>query len=143
MFENLLEFLVAALMSLVWVAYYQYDYNIGFFNSAGINWLAFSLWTIGLLVTLRVYRWLKEKVANIGLRLGIFWLAYFSTLLGVEFTGYYILRIREITTEPALCFGLIHGTPVLKIYYLVAGLGAVFLYHIFKKGVRLFQDILF
>ncbi|MEW6184600.1 MAG: hypothetical protein AB1585_02535 [Thermodesulfobacteriota bacterium] len=68
--------------------------------------------------------------------MSLVWLAYFSTLLGIEYTGYHILRIREVTSEPALCLGLIHGTPILKAYYLVAGLGAVFFNHFFKKAAR-------
>jgi hypothetical protein len=134
--QYLIEFLVAALLSFVWVAYYHYNYNMAFLNSRFINWFAFSLWTAGLFVTLRFYQWLKIKIKNLGLRLVVFWVAYFTTLLVIEYSGYNIFKIRAMTSEPALCFGLIHGTPILKVYYLIAGLIAVFFYSLFQKRIE-------
>jgi hypothetical protein len=59
-------------------------------------------------------------------------MVYFSVLLVIEYFGYYIFGIREMTSEKPLCFGLIHGTLTLKIYYLLAGIAAIFLNHTVK-----------
>jgi hypothetical protein len=51
----------------------------------------------------------------------------------VEFMGYYILKIRAITSEGPLVLGLIHGTIVLKIYYVTVGPGIVLFIGILDK----------
>jgi hypothetical protein len=58
-------------------------------------------------------------------------------LLLIEYLGYYVLRIRQVTTEGPLLFGLIHGTVSLKIYYIFAGVCAVAVNGAFKKALQL------
>jgi len=130
------ELFVSCLMSFFWVGYYRYDYNNAFFNSPIINWWAFFLWSTGLLVTLRTYQWFKSIFRWLWVRIPVLWLSYFITLLAIEYLGYHIFKIREMTSEKPLCLGLIHGTPAMKVYYLTAGIIAVFLSNVFKKGAQ-------
>jgi hypothetical protein len=132
----LVEIIVACLISFFWVRFYHYRYNITFFNSSMINWWAFLLWSTGLSITMRTYRWLQSVVTPWGLRLLVFWIAYFSVLLFIEYLGYRVFGIHEMTSEKPLCFGLIHGTPLLKMYYLTAGIIAIFLGGIFKQALQ-------
>jgi hypothetical protein len=132
----LLELFVSCLISFVWVRFYRYRYNIAFFNSPMINWWAFLLWSTGLSITLRTYRWLQSVITAWGVRLLVLWIAYFSVLLFIEYLGYHIFGIREMTSGKPLCFGLIHGTPILKMYYLTAGMIAIFLSSIFKQTLQ-------
>jgi hypothetical protein len=132
----LVELFVACLISFFWVRFYRYQYNIAFFNSPMINWWAFLLWSTGLFITMRTYRWLQSVVTPWGVRLLVLWGAYFSVLLFIEYLGYHIFKIREMTSGKPLCFGLIHGTPILKMYYLTAGIIAIFLSNIFKQALQ-------
>ena len=129
--------LVSCLMSFCWVGYYRYSYNIPFFNSSIINWFAFLLWSTGLFITIRTYEWFKSLFRRFWVRIPVLWICYFMTLLAIEYLGYYVLKIREVTTENPLFLGLIHGTWTLKVYYLTAGIIAIFLRHVFKKGSQI------
>lgn len=126
-FDLMVEFFVSCAMSLLWVGFYGYTYNVPFLNSPMINWLAFFLWGSGLFFTLRVYRLFCRIVRPFWMRVVLVWLTYFSGLLVVEYLGYYVFRIRQVTSEGPLLFGLIHGTAALKIYYIFAGICAVML----------------
>ena len=59
----------------------------------------------------------------------------FSLLLVIEYTGYYILEIRQVTLEGPLIFGLIHGPPILKAYYIAAGVGTILLRRLLDRIV--------
>ncbi len=120
-----LDILVAFGMASLWVGYYGYTYNLHFFNSPFINWFACLLWTAWLFVTLRAYRVLERVIRNRILRWSITWLGYFACLLMYEYIGHYILNVQLVTVERPLVFGLIHGTWTLKLFYIVAGLGAI------------------
>ncbi|MGA3083991.1 MAG: hypothetical protein ABSE95_04290 [Thermodesulfobacteriota bacterium] len=135
--EIMVELFVSCLISFFWVGFYHYHYNISFFNSRVINWWAFLLWSSGLFITNRFYHLLKLIVRMVWVRIVLLWLAYFSILLLVEYLGYYVIGIREMTSEKPLLFGLIHGTIVLKIYYLIAGIVAIFLSGILKKATQI------
>lgn len=119
------EIFVACFMSLLWVGFYGYRYNVPYFNSPGVNWLTFILWSGGLLITLRLYGFYSSTLKKPWLRLPVLWITYFAGLLAVEYFGYRIAGVRLITDEKPLVFGLIHGTLLLKLYYLFAGLAAV------------------
>jgi hypothetical protein len=123
---------VSCLISFCWVGYYRYNYNISFFNSPIINWFAFLLWSTGLFITIRTYEWFKSVFRPFWVRIPVLWISYFMTLLFIEYLGYHIFKIREMTTEKPLCFGLIHGTPILKLYYLSAGIIAISLARVFR-----------
>jgi hypothetical protein len=129
------EFFVSILMAFCWVSSYRYKYNIPFFNSPLLNWWAFLLWSIGLFITLRTYQWFKLTIKLFWVRILVLWISYFITLLVIEYLGYHVFIIRETTSEKPLCFGLIHGTPIMKIYYLTAGIIAIILSSVFKKSL--------
>lgn len=113
---------VAVTVSAVWVAFYGYRYNAALLNSRGINWWAFLWWSGGLFVMLRFFERLRGEVSPRWLAIPVTWAAYLATLLTVEYVGYALLGIHELHGERPLIFGVIHGTPTLKLYYAVAGL---------------------
>jgi hypothetical protein len=113
---------VAVTVSAVWVASYGYRYNVVFFNSRGINWWAFLCWSGELFAMLRFFDWLRGAVSPRWLAIPATWAAYVATLLSAECVGYALLGIRELHGGRPLIFGVIHGTPALKLYYPVAGL---------------------
>lgn len=113
---------VAVTVSAAWVSFYGYRYNVEILNSRGINWWAFFWWSSGLFVMLRVFDRLRASLSPWWLAIPAIWAAYAATLLAGEYVGYALLGIREMHGERALIFGVIHGTPMLKLYYVVAGL---------------------
>lgn len=132
--DLLIDFFISFGMSFLWVGSYGYEYNIAFYNSPGINWLAFLLWGVWLMLTIRMYRFFSRIVGTFPFALGLTWLTYFALLLFYEYIGYYVLQIRLVTNEGPLVLGVIHGPPVLKAFYLVAGVCAVFLSLLVRKG---------
>ncbi|MBA4417860.1 MAG: hypothetical protein C0392_08120 [Syntrophus sp. (in: bacteria)] len=129
-FTLLMELILSAVISFIWVGSYGYTYNIDYFNSSPVNWLAFLLWAWGLFFTIQIYRFFGRYLKSLWLSLTLTWLVYFTGLLVIEYIGYYVLTIRQITPEGPLLFGLIHGPMVLKVYYIIAGISAVFLCNI-------------
>jgi hypothetical protein len=134
-----MELGTACTMSCLWVGFYGYRYNIDIFNSPVINWLAFTLWSIGLIMTIRVYKLLENILTLPWQRLIATWTLYFAGLLVVEYCGYYVFEIRQVTNERPLMFGLIHGTATLKFYYLVAGICAIGLNGFLENILRPFR----
>jgi hypothetical protein len=116
---------VSWVLSFSWVGWYGYSYNYPLFNSPGVNWLACLLWGVWLFSTIRAHHVLKRWIKRRLLTLMILWIGYFSFLLFFEYMGHYVLGIRLVTSEGPLVFGLIHGTPVLKWFYVTAGLFAI------------------
>lgn len=111
---------VAVTVSAVWVAFYGYRYNVALLNSRGINWWAFLWWAVGLFAILRFFGLLQNASSPWWLAIAATWAAYAATLVAVEYVGYSLLGIRELHGESPLAFGVIHGTPALKLYYAVA-----------------------
>lgn len=136
--SNKLSFIdisIACIVSFYWVGYYGYKYNIPYLNSQVINWLALILWSAGLICNMMIYKYIRQAIGSKWLSLGLTWLTYLALLLLVEFIGYDVLGIRQITEEKPLIFGLIHGTKTLKIYYLLAGMGTLALSKLVKKAL--------
>ncbi len=133
-----MEIGIACTMSCLWVGFYGYRYNVPFFNSPLINWLAFILWSIGLVTTIRVYKLLGNILMPPWQRILATWFIYFTGLLVLEYCGYYVFEIQQVTNERPLMFGLIHGTATLKFYYVVAGVCAVGLNGFLEKILRPF-----
>ncbi len=109
----------------LWVGSYQYHYNAGFdiseINTSGLNLWAFLLWLVGGFIFLEVYKFIKKHVRHPLFKLILSYVFYFSSLLVVEFIGYYLLGIRESNpkSKDPLLFGLIHGNLVLHVYYTI------------------------
>ena len=72
----LLDASLALSVSLIWVASYGYTYNVSYYNSPPVNWLALVLWTEGLLVTLRLNRSLEALLRNPPVALLLTWVIY-------------------------------------------------------------------
>lgn len=118
---------VATAMALIWVGYHGYKYNISFLNSSSINWFALLLWSAWLFITISMYNFIYFLVKNNILSLVLTWIIYLPLLLLVEYLGYYVLKIRLVTNDGPLIFGLIHGSKALKTFYLTAGIVAILL----------------
>lgn len=111
----------SVLLATAWVTHYGYQYNIDLFNTRGINIWAFTLWIAGGYGTLRLYHILKSKLGNAWMLLSAYWLIYIAGMLAVEYTGYQVLHIRECSSRSgdALMLGLVHGSYLLHIYYVL------------------------
>ena len=109
-------------LAFFWTGSYGYRYNVSFLNSPGINWWAFVLWTCGLLFALAVFAMSRSTMTNGFVRLAAAVAAYWVALIALEFVGYNVLGIRETTNggARALIGNLIHGNPMLHVFYLVA-----------------------
>lgn len=112
--------IVAGGLAAVWVASFGYRYNVGLFNTPGLNWMAWLLWSAGLFGALRIERGLRRALAGTWTRAGATWAVFLVGLLAVEYIGYHVVHLRLLTSEGPLVFGLIHGPPRLKAFYVVA-----------------------
>ncbi len=128
-----IEAILSCSISFVWVGFYGYRYNVEFFNSPYINWLAFVLWSSGLFLTIKVYKILDKFFTSLWKKILSTWLIYFAGLLVIEYFGYYVFEIRQVTYESPLIFGLIHGTVILKIYYVFSGILTVLIYNLLQN----------
>ncbi len=119
-FRFLLAFIASSTYAWFWVGFYGYHYNIESYNTKGINISSLAGWIGGGLFVISLYVLLP--VRNRILRIGFTWLGYFAALLAFEYYYYYILAVRETTGNPLkpLVFGLIHGTPTLHTFYMIA-----------------------
>jgi hypothetical protein len=113
-----------------WVGFYQYHYDISFYNTPGINVFAYVWWTLGGCYLLGVYWFFRKK--KFILRLALTWIIYTVSLLVAEYFGYYVFKIHEnsdVELNP-LIFGLIHGTRTMHIFYLICPFLIILLYSI-------------
>lgn len=117
-YKRLLALFSTLTFSFLWVGFYQYHYNVNL-NTEGLNFWAFSLWTLGGIALFEGSRSLKIRIENVYVRVLIILSIYYIILFSIEYLAYYILHIREnsLSNGKPLAFGLIHGTPILHIYY--------------------------
>lgn len=133
--RRVVEGYTAFTIAFVWVGNYQYQYNQPFFNSPGLNWWAFLMWFIGLIIYFEFYVFIKKFILNVFLFLIVSWLSFFAALLLFEFVGFHILIIRNEShsVNAPLIFGLVHGTIILHIFYLCAPLIGIAMFEVFNK----------
>lgn len=92
--------------------YERSDTEIG-----GIDLFPLVLWTGGLVLTWWVY-----AIVTIRHRLLLVSLAHLLALFLIEYFGYYVVGIRLATGGPSLFgLGIIHGTPLLHMFYVATG----------------------
>lgn len=116
--QTTLQWFSSCILAITWVGYYGYNYNVNIFNTHLINIWAWFLWTVCGFLFLQVFYLLKMWVRHPAFLLIITWLLYFTSLIFLEYTGYYLLQIREVKGgNNDLIWGLVHGTPTLHIYY--------------------------
>ncbi len=132
-FTAIIALLASMTYAFLWVGFYGYKYDGNEWNSSGLNYSAFIFWTAGAFGTISFYRliwWFKP----IG-RFMITWLAYLPVLFLVEYFGYHILQLHEISRpgSSALLLGLIHGTRTLHIFYLISPLITIPLFLLLKN----------
>jgi uncharacterized membrane protein YeaQ/YmgE (transglycosylase-associated protein family) len=77
-------------ISFGWVGSYQYHYNVGALNSFGLNWWAFALWSIGIVILLKIWTSLKEIIRHPIVCLTLTWAVHCAVL----FLGEYIRHYR-------------------------------------------------
>lgn len=123
---------LAMAISFVWVGLYGYSYNYTAMNTAFLNLWAFAFWSLGLSAIIVLGRAIEDHVVGFPVRIALVWVSYIAGLIVMEYVGYDLLHIREISKgiyhEPAL-LGLIHGPTTMKLYYFLSGLLAVVLDH--------------
>ncbi|MDD5037527.1 MAG: hypothetical protein PHE55_22595, partial [Methylococcaceae bacterium] len=90
------DWLVAFAMAFVWVSSYGYHYNRVFLNSPIINWWALTLWTIGIYSILKAHGYFRAFLVE-PWALWVVWGLSLAAILAVEFFGYQVLDIREMS----------------------------------------------
>jgi hypothetical protein len=111
------EMIVAFLFALVITSSQQYVYDTPNLLVGHINLYPLIVWTAGLVALREVYerihlpyRWLISSAL------------FLAALFMVEYVGYYFLGIRIAGQYPSLLgTGVIHGPPVIHLFYLLAG----------------------
>jgi hypothetical protein len=128
---------LAMAISFLWVTFYGYSYNYTAMNTAFLNLWAFAFWSLGLSAVIVLGRAIENRIAEFPLRMALVWLGYVAGLVALEYVGYDLLHIREMSKgiyhEPAL-LGLIHGPVTMKLYYFLSGLLAVLLDHQLRQA---------
>ena len=115
--------LLAAIMSMIWVCWYNYDYNSHDQIKIGrLNLMTWVAWTVGLLAVGMWWFYLAETsglsfIQRLGITAGL----WFIVMLLIEWIGYNVLNIRLKSDYPGLLgLELMHGPAYLKVYYLSA-----------------------
>lgn len=111
------EILLAALFAFLLNLFVPHVYVTDTVSIGRFNLFSFVSWTAGLVFLREVYkayRWRFRWLVMTGLYLGV--------LLLLEYIGFHLLGIRLIGNEPSyLGLGVLHGTPILHIVYMLAG----------------------
>ncbi len=125
-------FLTSITYSFLWVGFYGYHYNMEFFNSPGINWLAWAGWAAGIFGVVFCFEFFKIK--NLLLRFSVVWVSHLAVLFIIETLAYYFFSIHEVSIPgaPPLIFGIIHGSPLLHFMYVFSPFFTITLYFGFK-----------
>lgn len=136
------SFFAALFIAFIWTGTYGYRYNNPFFNSQGINWWAFLLWLISGFVIIRFFDILRRKIP-VWLSLVCVWVTYFILLLFVEYIGYNVLELHELSQngiKTPLLLNLIHGSFNLHLFYLTAPVLFLLLYNILSKIINKYEQ---
>ena len=128
-----LNLLASLTYSFFWVGSYDYQYNVEILNNGSVNLFTFASWTIGGFLTIYVYRKITGK--HFIQRISIIWISYLIILFIVEFIGYKLFGVHETSkvNSTPLVFGLIHGTPVLHLVYLISPFITIPLYILYRE----------
>ncbi|MBI2004537.1 hypothetical protein HYS79_00005 [Patescibacteria group bacterium] len=111
------EMVIAILFALFITAYWPYLYTEGNIFLGHINVYPLIAWTAGLVLLREVYEHLRVPY-----RFVIVSISYVAVLFFVEYLGYYVFNIQISGQYPSLLgIGIIHGPPIVHIFYLLAG----------------------
>lgn len=111
------ELIIAFLIALAWTSYYFYEYTSSNLAIGKINLFPLVCWTAGLVLLREIYEKLKGNHRFLKATL-----IYLLLLFIVEYIGYYPLKIQLNSNFTSLLgIGIIHASPSLKAFYLLAG----------------------
>ena len=138
--KNTVIIFVSFLISFLWVGFYGYRYNYEFLNSNGMNYTAFLLWWIGIMILGKIYFGLKSKQNSLSKGFLFSWGIYFVGLCLIEYLFYHILGLKEIgaSEHRAMLFDIIHGTKTLHIFYLTVPIISIIF---FESILKLIQKV--
>lgn len=135
----LAPFLAAITIAFLWVGWYRYSYNIPYFNSPFINWWALICWTLAGITMMVVFQQIK-KHKNIVASIAIVWTVYLMLLFTVEYIAYHLLCFRETTKGATpLIFNIVHGTPVMHVFYTTAPIYFIGLFVLISELFRKYE----
>lgn len=111
------EMTIAFLFGLFITAYHPYTYTTPNIFIGEINLYPLVLWTLGLVLLREAYE--RLRMPN---KFLVACLIYWSALFAIEYIGYYLLGIQlDSDYRSLLGLGIIHGPPVIYVFYLAAG----------------------
>lgn len=129
-----------------WVGFYGYKYNVGIWNSPGLNFTAFLLWFGGQVAIISISLYIYSRIKNILASLFIIYIIYLPALSIFEYFNYHIIKVREVGTplRKALFFDIIHGTTILHFFYLLAPVTGILIFllflNYFKKIIQVCRN---
>lgn len=134
----IIAFISSFIISFIWVGFYKYKYNIESLNNYGLNIWAFCWWFTGLILVLSFYYNTSLKMSNRIVSLLITYFVYLFFLILLEYIGFNILEIHEISkpNSRSLIFNMIHGTTVMHIFYLASPSLVVLFYELILLAFR-------
>jgi len=140
--ETQVAILCALTIAFLWVGNYGYQYNVGLFNTRGLNYYLVLSWGAGMFLVIRFYVALLRRRNPWYLALAGTWVVYLVALFAVEYLTYHVLEVREISKpgRTALLFDTIHGTSALHWFYLTipsTAVGCFTFMHRFFAGIEL------
>jgi hypothetical protein len=130
------SFVAAGTLSYLWVGFYGYKYNHSNLNIPGFNPAAFIFWVSSMYGLIQIFELLQRRKDKKLVNIILLWLIYFPILLIIEYISYYLVGLHEKSSglpTNDLIFGVVHGTPILHMYYLLAPFTSVLVYLLLKK----------
>jgi len=108
--------LAALTVAALWVGTYPYEYSANNHYLIGLSVFPFVLWTAALAAITDLHLFLFRGRWRITVT------AWVIVVIVAEYWGYYYAGIRLASTLPGVPYlDILHGTRVLKIFYLTAG----------------------
>ncbi|HOI28569.1 MAG TPA: hypothetical protein PLZ15_02330 [Melioribacteraceae bacterium] len=120
-------------VAFTWVGFYGYKYNVGFWNSPGLNFTAFLLWFSGQIAIISISLYIYSRIKKVIASLFLIYIIYLPALSLFEYFNYHIIKVREVGTpfRRALFFDIIHGTTILHFFYVLAPVTGILVFLLF------------
>ncbi len=138
--STIAKFIVATAIAFLWVGFYGYEYNVSVLNNNGLNLWAFGLWFTAMFFICLLFEYLKTRFDNKLVLFSVLYIIYSIGLLIVEFLGYYVFDIHEVSKNISypLILNLIHGTKVLHYFYISVPLIVILFYRLIESTLQLY-----
>lgn len=126
-------------VAFTWVGFYGYKYNVGFWNSPGLNFTAFILWFGGQIAIISISLYIYSRIKKILASLFLVYILYLPALSVFEYFNYHIIKVREVGTpfRRALFFDIIHGTTILHFFYVLAPVTGILFFLLFLNYFKI------